>query len=948
MTKKVSLLLVEDDQVVREAMAQLLEGEGYAVRSASNCDEALEIFKREEIELVLLDLNLGDQDGWQLFETLKEFRRELPIIVTSGESHRFAHVSASAASAILEKPLDLSALLSSLRHALLARPLQAAVPRGVLSAALTLLAFCFPMLAQAADFKINTLEPRDGNIVVTWQGGGSTNQLQFRPTLNSPWEDIDIPTAASAGTNIMIHPTGFYQILDLQEYMATAADRKAPSTPTGVLASSANCNQVNLSWNASSDSGQNASGVKGYNIYRNGVFLKQVLAPETTTSDTGLLASTSYGYHIIAVDKSRNVSPKSVTVYTTTPACSGGGGNQAPYAQAGSDQSAAPGSIVWFADGGSFDPDGILTSFYWDFGDGTSASGQTVWHVYGAGGVYPVRLTVWDNLGASSSDTLYVTVAAPTDGTPPSTTLTSPVNGSYVSGTISLVASATDNPDGSGVARVEFYRDNGILLGTVWSAPYVVSLDTMGLGNGAHTLYTRAYDAVGNVANSVDVTVTVNNNVSTPGQFKWATKLGGVSGLDTAMAHAVKTDSQGNIIVVGRFGGNVDFGGITLSSSGSTTEDIFVAKYSGQGQLQWVKRFGTAYSDWGMGVTTDSANNIIMTGYFYSTIDFGGGTLTSVGARDLFVAKFSANGTHVWSKRFGGSGDDYGHAVAVDASDNVVMTGGFSGTVDFGGGLLTSVGVLDVFVAKYNAGGAHLWSRRYGGAGSDIGRGVAVDSRGNILVTGSFYNSVSFGGTTFSTGGVDGFVVKYTGDGNHVWSRSLGAVSALSYAVATDSSDNVVITGAAGSDVDFGAGLLPTTTSAAIFVAKYSSAGGYVWAKRFGGELYGSDSGYGLAIDGAGNIAVTGVALGAISFGGEKLYSSGSRDMVVARLNAGGDHIWSKRFKDTYSGAGLGVAYDGQGNVIAVGGFGGTVDFEGRAFDSGSSSQNGVVAVYGP
>src|SRR5439155_3523626 len=108
--------------------------------------------------------------------------------------------------------------------------------------------------------------------------------------------------------------------------------------------------------------------------------------------------------------------------------------------------------------------------------------------------------------------------------------------------------------------------------------------------------------------------------------------------------------------------------------------------------------------------------------------------------------KYTAAGDHVWSKHLGGTGDDLAMGVDVDGTGNVVVTGGFTGAVNFGGGVLTSAGMSDIFVAKYGADGTYLWASRFGSTGNDRANSVAVDSSGNVLVTGSFLGTVDFGG----------------------------------------------------------------------------------------------------------------------------------------------------------------------------------------------------------
>jgi hypothetical protein len=118
----------------------------------------------------------------------------------------------------------------------------------------------------------------------------------------------------------------------------------------------------------------------------------------------------------------------------------------------------------------------------------------------------------------------------------------------------------------------------------------------------------------------------------------------------------------------------------------------------------WSRGFGSTSFDQSLGVAVDASGNVVVTGVFRDTVDFGGGPLTSAGIGDVFVAKYSASdGSHLWSRGFGSTSSAAGLGVAVDANGDVVVTGVFSDTVDFGGGPLTSAGIGDVFVAKYSA-----------------------------------------------------------------------------------------------------------------------------------------------------------------------------------------------------------------------------------------------------
>ena len=151
----------------------------------------------------------------------------------------------------------------------------------------------------------------------------------------------------------------------------------------------------------------------------------------------------------------------------------------------------------------------------------------------------------------------------------------------------------------------------------------------------------------------------------------------------------------------------------------------------------------------------DDAGDVALTGRFTNSISFGGSSLSSAGGDDAFLAKLSgSSGGHVWSKRFGGTGADNGGGVSMDASNNVAVTGYFSGTVDFGGGGL-SASSIDVFVAKYTSSGAHTWSRKYGAASQQLGSGVAMARTGNVSVTGFFASTVDFGTGPLTSLGVN-------------------------------------------------------------------------------------------------------------------------------------------------------------------------------------------------
>ena len=182
--------------------------------------------------------------------------------------------------------------------------------------------------------------------------------------------------------------------------------------------------------------------------------------------------------------------------------------------------------------------------------------------------------------------------------------------------------------------------------------------------------------------------------LSSSGGHVWSRNFGSWS--DDA-GNGVAFDSSGNVVIVGTFLGNVDFGGVIVQSANSTP-DIFLAKYSAAtGQLAWARGFGSTGIEAGNGVAVDGTGNVIMTGLFRNTVDFGGGPLTTAGSADIVVAKYSPDGVHLWSKAIGGTSNDAGYAVKVDGGGNIILTGYVAGTVDFGGGATASIGSWDTY-----------------------------------------------------------------------------------------------------------------------------------------------------------------------------------------------------------------------------------------------------------
>jgi hypothetical protein len=793
----------------------------------------------------------------------------------------------------------------------------------------------------------------NGLVMVNWTGGTAPFQVECSTGFDGNWQDVDGITYGFSQTNILTAPTALYRVADVAAVIAASPDKTAPTVPTGLAPTTASSSQINLAWNASVDAGTNASGVLGYNVYRNGIFLKQVAAPGTSAADTGLTPLTTNNYAVSAVDNAYNQSARSSSASASTPAS----GNCAfiisplnatfPSADSGSNLTVtADADCSWTASS---------SAFWITITSGTSGTGNgTVGFSVSANTNFSTRTSTM----TVAAQTVTVTQAAAADTTPPSVSLTAPTNGSTVSNTISLIASASDNV---GVTQVQFYRDDTNLLATDTATPYSTNFDTTTLINGSHSFYAKAYDAAGNSALSASVSVTVSNAPAPPptGTCLWSQHFGGSSASDAAFSYSVKEDKSNNVVVVGMFQGNVNFGGGTVASTNG--QEMFIVKNNASGNYLWSRQISSSGGDQATGVAVDSSNNLVVVGTFAGTIDFGAGPLNSLGSSDIFVAKFSPGGVLLWAKRFGGSAIDGCSAVALDASDNILITGryGYYGTaVDFGGGPLPLSGgtmqfYYDIYVAKLSSAGNYIWANGYGGSGNEQNGGIAVDGNGDVVVTGSFQQTASFGGAAFtSTGGYDMFVAKYSGaTGSHLWSLTGGGSGDdLGNAVAFDLNGNVVVTGEFQGTANIGSNVLSSPYNPglpALFLAKYSSTGAALWSRGFiPVASFGSASGKGVAVDSTGNIVLTGFVCGAVGFDATYL-ANGDTDILLAKFSASGNTLWAKSYGALNNDSGSAVSIGAGANILAAGYFAQSANF-GCGLMQSTCQDNGFVVKTTP
>jgi hypothetical protein len=239
------------------------------------------------------------------------------------------------------------------------------------------------------------------------------------------------------------------------------------------------------------------------------------------------------------------------------------------------------------------------------------------------------------------------------------------------------------------------------------------------------------------------------------GSTSWVRTFAGIE------VHDIDAFANNDVLVGMAAYGSADFGAGLVPGYGSG--DAAIAKYAGSdGQLLWVKRAGSGSDDFCRAVTVDSNGNAFAAGGFQQTMNFGNGAVTSAGSYDAYVAKFDSTGQPIWTKSFGDANHQSARGVDAISSGDIAIVGDFDGTLTLGGAPLVVDGTdLDIFVARISTNGAHVWSRAFK-SGTQWGLNIAVDSAlAGAVIAGGFEGSLDVDGSVLTASGTsDAFAIR--------------------------------------------------------------------------------------------------------------------------------------------------------------------------------------------
>ena len=371
------------------------------------------------------------------------------------------------------------------------------------------------------------------------------------------------------------------------------------------------------------------------------------------------------------------------------------------------------------------------------------------------------------------------------------------------------------------------------------------------------------------------------------GVVQWNTFLGG-TGDD--WAYGIAVDSAGSVYIAGY--SSVSWGSPLRSYTGNY--DAFAVKLNSSGVLQWNTFLGGTNYDEGYAIAVDSGGSVYVTGY--STATWGSPIIAFSGSYDAFAAKLDSSGALLWNTFLGGTVYDVGYGIVVDSNGNVYVIGQSDAT--WGNPVREySGGYYDAFAAKLNNSGVLQWNTFLGGTGSDYGKGISVDTSGNVYVSG-------FGWSTWGSpvreyaGNLDVFAAKLNRNGVLQWNTFLGGTGGdESFGISVDTSGNVYVAGY--SNATWGSPLRAYTDDDA-FAAKLDSSGALQWNTFLGGSN--QDCGNGIAVDSSANIYVTGTS--SANWGSPVRKYAGNIDAFVAKLDSSGRLEYPSDISVTLQGTG--------------------------------------------
>ncbi len=372
----------------------------------------------------------------------------------------------------------------------------------------------------------------------------------------------------------------------------------------------------------------------------------------------------------------------------------------------------------------------------------------------------------------------------------------------------------------------------------------------------------------------------------------------GILGNSSVGSNAIAKDNSGNIYITGNFQGTAMFGSTNITTTGDN--DVYLAKYSSEGVLIWVKTAGSLAGDISIDCVIDGNGDIVITGYYFDSITFGTTTLTNSGSSDVFIVKYDTFGNVIWAKSSGGTSLDISSSIEVDNFGNIYICGYFNNSITFAGNstfTLISVGLQDGYLAKFDSNGNTQWVKAISGSSNQIAKDILVSSTA-IFVLGEYENTTNFGISCALTSAVSNreiFVAKYNLNGDCLSAIGFGGNGTdQASRLAKDANSNIFACGSVFGNATIGTFSLTSSGNSDAFFVKMDNNLNILFAKLFGGPLV--DVANDICLDTSGNVLLTGYYNDSMSNGAKTILSNGISDIFVSKFTNLGSPLWLQGF----------------------------------------------------
>ncbi len=321
------------------------------------------------------------------------------------------------------------------------------------------------------------------------------------------------------------------------------------------------------------------------------------------------------------------------------------------------------------------------------------------------------------------------------------------------------------------------------------------------------------------------------------GKIQWVKRAGGKN---QTVVKSVSTAPDGEIYITGTFTAATTFGGYEYKSKNGNNPSIFVAKYLSNGELKWFEQIYGGLVSGEAVFASDDSRFVYVAGWFRGKVTFGSGTITSNdfgndkaggGWNNIFLTKYDSDGKAIWTKSIGANQVNFGPSpevtdIVVDGQGSSYITGHFPGELIFGEEIMRGVSVKggwnhDIFFAKYDSDGNHLWHKSGGGKDTDYVHSMALTPNG-FMITGQVTGGdVKFGDIPLKNASANAFAANFDTDGKCLWAiQSQKVIVAKGNGIATNGKDTIITGMFLGRIVNFGSNALNGLGSGNFFATR--------------------------------------------------------------------------------------------------------------------------------